>query len=126
MPKAKRPLADTMQPTPVLHFGSAECSARADLVRKYCESRFSVGEQSNGRHSITGEKHTELCSLPWAQGYLTIDAAGEAAEAAFQKYAEGKSGTLYWRVPPEIAWGAKQHKFAYYMRLLISDKPRKT
>lgn len=102
-----------------------ECGKRAALVRKYCESRFPVGASSNGPHSVTGETFTELCVM-WSDGALTIDGAGEAAEAHFQKYAQGKSGTLYWRIPPEIAYGAKQRKFAYYMRLLISDKPRKS
>lgn len=105
------------------NFSSTECNRQAEVVRSYCESRFPLGERSNRMRSVTGETFTELC-VSWPEGFGTIDQAAEAAMAAFQKYAEGKSGTLYWRVPPEIAWGAKQKKFAYYMRLLISDKPR--
>lgn len=123
MDKAKR--AAQMRPEPLLHFSSDECNKRAAMVRKYCESRFPVGESSDGPHSVTGETFTELC-VTWPAGFGTIDGAGDAAESHFQKYANGKSGTLYWRIPPEIAYGAKQRKFAYYMRLLISDKPRKS
>ena len=77
----------------------------------------------NRMRSVTGETFTELTHA-WPSGFGSIEETAEAAMAAFQKYAEGKSGTLYWRIPPEIAYGAKQKKFAYYMRLLISDKPK--
>lgn len=110
------------KPEPLVNFSSAECNRRAEIVRSYCESRFPVGESANRMKSVTGEKFAEL-AIAWPEGFESIEQAGEAAMLAFQKYAEGKSGTLYWRIPPEIAYGAKQKKFAYYMRLLISDKP---
>lgn len=59
----------------------------------------------------------------WFDAYPTPAVARQAAITVFNQYAEGKEGTLYWRVPPEIAYGEKQQKFAYYMRLLISSKP---
>jgi hypothetical protein len=94
----------------------------AVILRAYCESRWPVGQQSTRMHSITGERHTEL-ACRWHDGFATAEAAREAAQVAFDTYAEGKSGTLYWRVPPEIAFGPKRRKYAYYLRLLISDKP---
>ncbi len=93
------------------------------ILLAYCESRWPVGTPTTRMLSVTGEKYTEL-GIPWCEGFATAEQARLAAQAAFDKYAEGKSGTLYWRVPPEIAYGAKQKKFAYYLRLLISDKPQ--
>jgi hypothetical protein len=118
------PTQGDSKPEALLMFSSAECSRHADLVRAYCESRFPVGPHAERMRSVTGETFTELC-IAWPSGFATIEQAAEAAMAAFRKYAEGKSGTLYWRIVPEIAYGAKQKKFAYYMRLLISDKPTK-
>lgn len=107
---------------PLVNFSRVECQRQAAIVRSYCESRFPIGPSSDRIHSITGETFTEL-AIAWAQAFDTIDQAAEAAMKAFQKYAEGRSGTLYWRIPPEIDYGPKQKKFAYYMRVLISDKP---
>lgn len=117
------PTQGVSDPEPMLNFSGPACDREAARVRSYCEGRFPVGPSSERRRSITGETFTELC-VSWHDGFATIELAGEAAMASFQKHANGKSGTLYWRVPPEIAWGSKQKKFAYYMRLLISDKPR--
>ncbi len=94
----------------------------AAALRAYCESRFPMGPQSTRMHAPTGELHTEL-ACPWHEGFETAEKAREAAQEHFDKYAEGRIGMLYWRVPPEIAYGAKQRKYAYYLRLLISDKP---
>ena len=108
---------------PLVNFSSVECHRQAAVVRSYCEGRFPVGPHADRMRSVTGETFTELTHA-WPSGFGSIEETAEAAMAAFQKYAEGKSGTLYWRIPPEIAYGAKQKKFAYYMRLLISDKPK--
>ena len=72
----------------------------------------------------TGQKHTEL-ALPWAEGLDSADAARIAAQEHFDQYAKGKTGALYWRTLPDIGFDPGRKKFAYYMRLLISDKPRK-
>lgn len=106
----------------LVNFNSVECQRQAAVVRSYCESRFPVGPHADRMRSVTGETFTELAHA-WPEGYGSIEEAAVSAMAAFQKYAEGKSGTLYWRIPPEIAYGPKQKKFAYYMRLLISEKP---
>ncbi len=103
---------------------TADCSREAEAVRVYCESLFPVGPPSSRMHSATGERFTQL-TISWSDGFGTLDEASAGAKAAFKGYAEGKSGTLYWRVVPEIAKDQNRRKFAYYMRLLISDKPRK-
>lgn len=101
------------------------CAEEGAALRAYFESRFPVGKKLARMHSVTGELYTELASS-WGEGYATAQQAREAAQVDFDKYAEGKSGTLYWHVTPEIAFNAKQRKFAYYLRLLISDKPQIT
>lgn len=99
-----------------------ECDEEATALREYCEAKFPVGPSTDRRTSVTGEPYVEL-ALSWSDGYPTPTIARQAAITVFNQYAEGKEGTLYWRVPPEIAYGEKQQKFAYYMRLLISSKP---
>ena len=99
------------------------CDREAVALRAYCESRFTVGEPSTRIYSVTGELHTELAHH-WSDGYKTAEQARLAAQDHFNKYAQDRSGTLYWRVPPELAFDPKRRKFAYYMRLLISDKPK--
>lgn len=112
------PNSDGVQYTP-------ECCREADILLAYCESRFPVGDPTTGPHAVTGERYTELTKLPYSAGYLTVEAARIAAQEAFDAYAKDKSGTLYWRIKPEIAMSRRHQSYAYYMRLLISDKPRK-
>jgi hypothetical protein len=99
---------------------TVECAHEAVILTAYCEARFPVGPSTFERLSVTGETYTELC-IPFSPGWPSAEAARIAAQEHFNSYAEGRKGTLYWRVPPEIAV-AKGH--AYYMRLLISDKPQ--
>lgn len=98
------------------------CAQEAEALKAYCETGRTIGPKSTGMFSVTHEKHTELCCT-WADSYPTPAQARGAAEDAFNKYAEGRTGTLYWRVIPEIAFDHKRRRYAYYMRLLISDKP---
>lgn len=98
-----------------------DCVEETALLRSYCEARFPVGPSTERRLSVTGEPYVELANQ-WSDGYPTPAVARQAALTVFNQYAEGKEGVLYWRVPPEIAYGDKQRKFAYYMRLLISSK----
>jgi hypothetical protein len=104
-----------------------ECDREEIALREYCESRFPVGESTTTYLSVTGEEYIQL--TPAMNSYPTspLDARN-AAQSAFDTYAADKSGTLYWRIRPEIA-GRLLHKperviYIYYMRLLISDKPR--
>lgn len=71
-----------------------------------CESGWTIGRRVLDRLSATGEPYVVLC------GY----GAAYAAKKAFDEYAAGKSGTLYWRIYPELEDGK------FYMRLLISDR----
>jgi len=50
--------------------------------------------------------------------YPTYDAVMEAAKKAFDDYAEGKKGKLYWRKRPELDHNTDGWRF--YMRLVIA------
>jgi hypothetical protein len=73
----------------------------------------------------TGEPHIELTNTA-----ETESAVEDAARAAFDGYASGRNGVLYWRVKPEIRGPEDTGvtgMWSFYMRLLISDKmPRVT
>lgn len=93
-----------------------------------CEKGYAIGPAAVGYLSVTAETFAELCACSEpAPGeetgeivyFATPEAAYDAALAAFKAYAADKSGALYWRIPPEL--GEKDGKFAFYMRLLISD-----
>jgi hypothetical protein len=102
-----------------------ECITEAAKLLAYCEKNFPVGERSTvSRLSVTGETFTQI-GIEWKDGCLSAGSAREKAQDRFDKYAAGKSGALYWRSTPEIAFDSLRKKYAYYMRLLISDKPRK-
>jgi len=96
-------------------------------LKGYCEARFKVGEPTSHRLSVTGEPYVEFTpSLQPSevgspgQVFETPDAAIDAAKVAFDAYASGRSGAIYWRIEPELA----RHKkgYALYMRLLVSNK----
>jgi hypothetical protein len=100
------------------------CRAESVKLVAYCESKFPVGEGSGKRLSVTGEEHVEL-ALPWAEGLDSAEAARLAAQEHFDQFSKDKSGTLYWRSVADIGFSPHRQKYAYFMRLLISDKPRK-
>ncbi len=79
-------------------------------LRKQLESGYEVGAPTGYALSVTGEPYVELSGIGGAEG----------AKWAFEAYAHGKSGKLYWRKEPEI-----KTVEAFYMRLLISDKEAK-
>lgn len=98
---------------------TAECAHEAIILRAYCESRWPIGLESRRYFSCTGEPYIVL----QGGGYnSSAESARMAAQKAFDKYAEGKSGTLYWRVVPEIGMHRNGY-YVYYLRLLISEKP---
>lgn len=97
-----------------------ESCHEAVILRAYCESKFPVGEPTASHKSVTGQNYSQFCD----SGYATAEAARLGAQECFDNYAVGKSGTLYWRIVPEIAQSKNGRNFAFYMRLLISDKPR--
>lgn len=116
-----RPMEEATQAVPAITQRVRECDEETRVLREYCEAKFQIGLSTERRLSITGEPYVELAT-PWLDGYPTPAVARQAAITVFNQYAEGKDGALYWRVPPQIAYGEKQQKFAYYMRLLISSK----
>lgn len=86
----------------------------------HCNSNFPIGPAGDRPGTApTGEPYTELPAKEW---YPSREAALDAAKAAFDEYAEGKTGTLFWRVKPELGQDYK-NGWKFYMRLLISDKP---
>ena len=103
---------------------TAECAHEAVILRAYCESRFAVGESTKTWRSITGENYKELTARPFSDGFESPEAARVAAQQSFDDYSKDKSGIIYWRLTPEIALSTRRQKYSYYMRLLISDKPR--
>jgi hypothetical protein len=60
---------------------------------------------------------------PTGEEYAVLTGLGgeDEARAAFESYAKGRPGVLYWRTVPEFRNAVKRHPPAYYMRLLISD-----
>ena len=117
-----------------------------DEMRKEFEGRFTV-HPSYGDRSIapTGETYTEVMS-----GMIKGERLGtlsplyrdeasciEALLETLTKYAVGKVGVLYWRIPPEVDfmvyrldpagredWMKRELRvWRGYARLLISDKP---
>jgi len=112
-----------MQAFPETVMRTEECDREAAILRSYCEAKFPIGEPTSTSKSVTGQNYRELCSLP-SQTFISPKFARIAAESRFEGFSENKSGILYWRITPEIAWANRKHGFAYYMRLLISDKPR--
>lgn len=95
-----------------------EKTALEAKLRAECEVGYAIGPGAVGPYSVTGETFVELQEMAV---FKTPQAAYDAAVSAFKAYAADKSGTLYWRAPPEL--GEKNGKFAFYMRLLISDMP---
>jgi hypothetical protein len=94
-------------------------------LRDECEHGFDVGPKfhmanipvlnRNGAAGPTSETFTEMM----CRGESESEAYQEALRR-FRNYAEGKTGTLFWRVYPEIA--ACEGEWRAYMRLLISNK----
>lgn len=95
-------------------------------LRAECEKNFPVGQSTSMYVAVTGEPYVEILGNVKDEGSPgqmspTIEDAYSASLAAFREYAEGKSGAIYWRVHPELA--QERSKWAFYMRLLISDSP---
>lgn len=98
----------------------------AEALKAKCEEGFTVGPSTSHYLSVTGEPYVQFCNgirvdsdfIEWA---LTAKKAFEATLDSFRKYAEGKSGAIYWRIEPEFS--EHRGRCAFYMRLLISDKP---
>ncbi len=97
----------------------------AERLTKEIEASFDLGEATSTSSSVTGEPYVSIGQQAGGKAKFpgTVDEAGAywAAREAFQLYAEGRKGILYWRVKPQM----ELHEgFRFiYMRCLISDKP---
>ncbi len=105
---------------------------------EWIERQFPVGEPTTTYRSVTGEPYVVIglsAGTPTTPGVVDEGALREAAfdeetacmgaAAAFREYAEGRTGTLYWRFKPQLEWDPDRRRCLVYMRLLISDKPAK-
>lgn len=94
-------------------------------LKAYIEGCFPPGESTAAALAVTGEPY-----VTFANTGPTAEDAINFARDAFDAYAEGKTGKVYWRVGPELEMkfqnpAAKVGSWWFYMRLLISNKPAK-
>lgn len=99
-------------------------------LTKWIEDQFPVGPTTNGMLSVTGDPYVEIGmpvnGVPGVieEGHereLAFDeeTACLAAATCFREYAAGKSGTLYWRVKPQLEWNDDRTRAIVYMRCLV-------
>lgn len=100
-----------------------------DEAIKLVESRFIVGPAGNYSEAPTGEPYVTIVGGGIKEEgelfpcyFLSEAFAIQFWLDAVNKYSEGKSGTLYWRVKPEMM--GRKKVWLIYSRLLISDKPQ--
>ena len=114
----------------------AEIEQGFDIVVEADPARFAAFAPTGERYVTIGH---QVDGLPSEAG--TVDEGKEretafdaetaywAALGAFRQYAEGKTGKLYWRSPPNLEWSPKGkslrlgNRCLFWIRLLISDKP---
>ncbi len=105
----------------------------------WIEQQYPVGESTRGPLSVTGEEYVVLGSQHPDDGMPAIPGTkdeGARCEPAFdeetavmqawncfEQYREGRSGTLYWRIKPDLMWSEDKNTCFLYVRLLISDRP---
>jgi len=111
-----------------------------DEILSYMESRFPVGEPKLGAFAANGEPYVSLtCGGIKPEGDLSPTFSSSWLKAKehyikeFDKYCEGKCGTLYFRMTPRgvsremhshLKYG---HRYvAICSRILVSDKPALT
>lgn len=86
------------------------------------------------QYAPTGETYVEFTphrtpEFALRADYKSPEAVIAAGKEQFDIYAADKSGSLYWRIKPEVdsfRAGKNAGCWLFYMRLLISDKPRKS
>ena len=96
-----------------------------DLVA-YIEGRFPCVEGLPTARCQTGEAYVEVSRAGAGEFdpypfQATEAAALTFAKEAFDAYAAGKAGTLYWRRRPQMEGSGR--KVRVYLRLVISDGP---
>jgi len=100
-------------------------ATQAKDLQDYCEAKVVIGKSLASSLSVTGEPYVVLSMT----GAPSREDAVAAAKASFDAYlANSRPGSrLYWRITPEIGEEVSSGRtlWAFYMRLLISDKPAK-
>lgn len=104
-----------------------EVSIALTEMQKYVERRFAVGGVGDRGIAPTGEPYVQFgphlieegCDVPF---FPSLEATMVAARSYFDAYSRDRSGSVYWRILPEVACYPEGWRF--YMRLLISDKPQ--
>lgn len=78
-----------------------------------------IGDQMHGAGTVPGAVDAgQPAAFDW-----TIDEAIARAVRMFERYADGRTGTLYWRRKPEMIDASNgRGPFRVYMRLLITDR----
>jgi hypothetical protein len=128
---------------------------KLEAARSLVDSWFAIGPQGNHSKAPTGEYYIEIVSggfrlyeaehQPCGASCLSEETAVDLWLQAVRDYAADKSGTLYWRIPPEMGevmllqvkdngerftmardgFVIKPYRYyRVYSRLLISDKPQ--
>jgi hypothetical protein len=94
-----------------------ECRRQTDIFRSYWENKFPIWEPPEIDLSVTAPAPpgNTIC----LDGYCTAEDARIAAQEQFEKYIQGKSGILCWRVVPKIFQYADREDYGFSMRLLI-------
>jgi hypothetical protein len=95
-------------------------------LRAECERGFAVGPKFNTAYiHVLGKVGEDSVASP--EAFTEMVCLGNSEEGVYQEalkafhaYASGKTGTLFWRVYPEIA--GSDEEWRTYMRLLISNK----
>jgi|SRR5580658_7429111 hypothetical protein len=107
-----------------MHVVALEAARALVELADHIEKRWPDAQKCDRYQAPTGETFTEISQT----GFESPAACAKAARDAFDAYAEGKSGTLYYRSRPEMTTQPNKlfqpnKLWAFYMRLLISDKP---
>lgn len=108
-------------------------------ITNYMQQNFEIGAPTNMYLALTGEPYVTVTTggIKEQGGRIRalaadIEKAKELFLYEFDKYVNGKSGTIYWRRKPEFKeqryWNEPQERFDVFCtitaRLLVSDKPK--
>lgn len=102
-----------------------------DMTDEASASKFIPASEWKPQFAPTGESYVVFTphrtpELVLRTEYKTPEAVISAGKEQFEIYAADKTGTLYWRIKPEVECfkdGKNARCWMFYMRLLISDKP---
>jgi hypothetical protein len=91
--------------------GTMNCKVSLKLFREIENGRWGCDDLGDSAVAPTGD------------AYVNISGRGGFGEAlkAFNEYAQGREGTIYWRVLPELRSSSGYGEF-FYMRLFIAER----